>query len=886
MLRLWITGLLLRRRGRMLATSVGIAVAVALLSTIGLFLTSSKATMTDRASASVATDWQVEVQPGGDPVAVEQRMATFPGLSNITIVNFAQVPGLQNTRVGATQVTGAAVILGMATEYQSRFPDALRSLAGSSSGVLLAQQTASNLGAKVGDTVVIGRANLPSVTVRIDGIVDFQSADSFFQKVGAPPQSQPKAAPDNVVILPPSMWHFYFDPVAKVRPDLLTTQIHAHFGQSLPTDPSAAYTKVVGAGHNLELALVGSGLVGNNLGAQLAKARSDALYAQVLFLFLSLPGALIAALLTWSVANTGASRRRRDQALLRARGASTKILVAFGLAEALVVAVLGSIFGIGLTLLLCRLFFGSATLGVSGVSLAVWLAIAIVVGLAIASVSIALPAYRDARDITVANARRSLSRTVDFKWLRWYPDLIALSLSLLSFWFTSRNGFKLVFAVEGVANVSVNYWSFAGPALAWIGGTFLILRISSLVLTRGRRFLERAVRPIGGGLSSAIAASMSRQRRVLDRSLIAVALTVAFALSTSIFNATYQRQAEFDAVLSNGAMVTVVESAGSSAQAIQATGFAKVRGVRSATPLLHRFAYVGKDLQDLYGIDAKTVARGAKLQDSYFSGGSTAQILKRMGARPDALLVSLETVKDFQLNIGDRVLLRLQNAASKEFRAIPFTYVGVAKKFPSAPSDSFLVANADYISTMTGSSAVGTFLIDTAPSDSTRVAQDIRAIVGTSALVKDIASKRAKIGKSITSVELKGLTKVELTFALLLVIAATGLLLWLGISERRRMFAIVSALGARRRQVAGFVWSETIYIASLGLLLGGLFGLGIVEMVVKILTGVFDPPPTSLSVPWLYLVEVLVSALIAIGVAMTLAFRRVDKPVTSALRDF
>jgi putative ABC transport system permease protein len=174
----------------------------------------------------------------------------------------------------------------------------------------------------------------------------------------------------------------------------------------------------------------------------------------------------------------------------------------------------------------------------------------------------------------------------------------------------------------------------------------------------------------------------------------------------------------------------------------------------------------------------------------------------------------------------------------------------------------------------------------THPSDSTRVARDIRNVVGTNALVKDIASKRAKIGKSITSVELSGFTKVELTFALLLVIAATGLLLWLGISERRCMFAVVSALGARRCQLAGFVWSETYYIASLGLALGGLSGLGIVEMVVTILTGFFDPPPTSLSVPWLYLGDVLVRALLAIGVAMALAFRRVDKPVTSALRDF
>lgn len=40
---------------------------------------------------------------------------------------------------------------------------------------------------------------------------------------------------------------------------------------------------------------------------------------------------------------------------------------------------------------------------------------------------------------------------------------------------------------------------------------------------------------------------------------------------------------------------------------------------------------------------------------------------------------------------------------------MPFHYVGVVREFPTAPSDSFLVANAEYVADATGSDAVGAF---------------------------------------------------------------------------------------------------------------------------------------------------------------------------------
>ena len=881
----WLTGLLRHRRGRIVASTIGVAIAVGLLATIGAFLSASKATMTARASSSVSTDWQIEAQPGADPAIIGATVKSFSGLRNVTEVDFGQTTGFELTKDGSTQTTGPGIVIALPDSYARTFAGSVRTLSGSGTGVLLAQQTAANLHAAPGDAVTIGRQGFPPATVRIDGIVDLPTADSFFQKVGAPPQSQPTAPPDNVLILRPAQWQTFFGPVAAARPDLVTTQFHADFAQKLPVDPAAAYSTVIAQAHNLELKLGGTGLVGDSLGAELGKARADALYAQVLFLFLGVPGAILAGLLTATVATSGADRRRRDQALLRTRGATLRQLVSLGVSEAAFVTIAGATCGLGIAATIGALSFGSSTFGASGMTLAIWSVVAVAAGAAIAAFSIVWPAYADARNLTVADARRSVGRAREPRWLRWRLDFVLLALSVLVYWSTSRNGFKLVLAVEGVPSISVNYWAFFGPALAWFGGALLLWRIANTVLSRGGRGLTALIRPVSGGLAGTVSASMNRQRRLLARGLALVALSVAFAASTSVFNSTYQHQAEADAVLSNGAMVTVVESPGVVVDPSKATKLAGIAGVRSVTAMQHRFAYVGADLQDLYGIDPTTIVQSTKLQDAYFQGGTAKQLMAKLAAQPDAVLLSDETVKDFQLTQGDPIRLRLQDGRTKQYRTIPFTYVGIAKEFPSAPSDSFIVANAAYVAKATSSNAVGMFLIDTASNDSTVVTARVQKAVGTSAIVTDIASKRRKIGSSLTAVELKGLTKVELGFALVLAAAASGLVLWLGLAERRRTFAIAAALGASPRQLGGFVWSEAVFVTFGGMLLGALMGWALTRMIVKILTGVFDPPPSALAVPWGYLALVGAITLAAVATAATAAVRGTRRPTIEMLRD-
>jgi putative ABC transport system permease protein len=207
------------------------------------------------------------------------------------------------------------------------------------------------------------------------------------------------------------------------------------------------------------------------------------------------------------------------------------------------------------------------------------------------------------------------------------------------------------------------------------------------------------------------------------------------------------------------------------------------------------------------------------------------------------------------------------------------------KEFPTAPRDSFFIANRDYVAKTTGSNAVGAFLLQTDGTSPATVAQRVRGVVGPTAKVTDIVNQLQVVGSNLTAVELSGLTKVELGFALVLAAAATGLALGLGFQERRRTFAIAGALGAGRRQLGGFVWSESAFVTTGGLVLGAVIAVAISEMLVKVLTGVFDPPPDVLAVPWGYLAAVTALAIGTVVLAGAVTLRALRRPSVEQLRD-
>jgi putative ABC transport system permease protein len=167
------------------------------------------------------------------------------------------------------------------------------------------------------------------------------------------------------------------------------------------------------------------------------------------------------------------------------------------------------------------------------------------------------------------------------------------------------------------------------------------------------------------------------------------------------------------------------------------------------------------------------------------------------------------------------------------------------------------------------------------------VAAAVRRLLGpaSGATVQDIDSQLKATLSGLTALDLTGLTRLELAFAFILAAASSGLVLALGLIERRRTFAIASALGARTRHLASFVWSEAIFVTAGGVILGVLSGWTLSYVIVKILTGVFDPPPPHLFVPWAYLAALAVVTGLAVAVAGSSVIRATRQPATDILRD-
>jgi hypothetical protein len=181
---------------------------------------------------------------------------------------------------------------------------------------------------------------------------------------------------------------------------------------------------VIGAAHNLEAHLAGAAVVGNNLAAALEGARSDAIYAQMLFLFLGLPGAVLAALLTAALASAGADRRRAEQALLRTRGLAPRKVARLAVVEALLVGTAGGILGLGIGAAAGRLAFGPSPAGSSTSTTLIWAAIAFTAGLAIATLTVLVPALRDLRTRTVAQASHAVGRARTPWWMKSGVDFL------------------------------------------------------------------------------------------------------------------------------------------------------------------------------------------------------------------------------------------------------------------------------------------------------------------------------------------------------------------------------------------------------------------------------------------------------------------------------
>ena len=888
---------LARVPGRTLTRILVLAAAVALLGAMLLFIGHSLRTMTSSATRSVPLDWQGPVSSYKAAQKVAAEVSRQPGILQASPTATAPFSAADYKAPLGQIRAGSGAILAVPPGYTSHIKT-FRFLQGSlkPGEVVLDQQLAATLQAHIGDKILLEvRKGAKSEPFRVSGVAIVTSPDVLFQPLNPQLGPAPAQPPANVVVMPLQTF------AKKVAPHLGTIataspgssavpgaqtgvqwQVQAQVDPSTLTGtPSHAYALATRAKNRVERSLPGQVQFVDNLADNLNTAAGDALYAQTLFIMLAVPGALIALGLAYLAALGTVERDRRELALLRARGASRRDLLVLASIESALIGVVAGLLGAGVAFLSVRMLVHGGvglTVGRALVAVAVCVLLAFA-GAAAARIGASLSVFRG----TVSEGRRSTRRHEKPLWERLYIDLLALVVSGLVYYLTARTGFSAVVNPDSNPTLSLSIYMFLAPALLWLGATLLLVRLRGRALAWivKRTAGDRATTPLGFLLASA-----GRRGPAINRGLVVVGLLLAFGVNLGVFTATYNQQARVDAQLTLGADVVVTAPPGIAARKNLVQKISNVSGVAGTTALDHSYAYVGPDLQDIYGIDPATLTKGTGLRDSYFVGASASTVLSRLRSTRDGIVVSKETITDYSLRPGDLLRLRVLDRRSGKFHVVPFHVVGIVQEFPSAPKDSFMVTNLSYLESVTHDPGPNVIFVK-AKGDPASLSHRLAAATrGDGTLVKNIREQTIATVSSITTVDLTGISRIEEAFALILAAAAMALFVSVGLAERRHEFATMAAIGASLREVAAFLWSEAALVLAAGLALAAVLGWLLSEMLVAMLQHVFDPPPDHLAVPWAFLTGLAGAAIAGTALAALLAARSVRHlPLGAILRE-
>ena len=882
---------LLRAPARTAIRVAVLAVAVAMLGSMALFVSHSLRTIAGSAVRSVPLDWQGPVSSQAGAQTLADKISHAPTVLESTPAATAPFVSASHTGAAGTTNAGSGALLAVAPGY-GRAIHTYRFLHGSlrQGAIVLDQQLAATLQARVGDTVTITpRAGTSPRRMKVSGVALITAPDLAFQPLNPLLGPAPAQPPANAAVMPLAT---FAKTIAPGLPALASAagnsavpgaqtgvqwqvdvQLRPHV---LNGTPAHALARAAQIRRSVERSLPGQVQFVDNLEEQLETASGDALYAETLYIMLAVPGALVALGLAYLAALGTVDRDRRDLALLRARGATRRALVGVALVESAVLGLLGGLLGAAVA-------FAAVSVIVPGGGLLTTtsMAFTLVACVALAALGAAAARLSTTRAVwsqTVSENRRGSGRGGAPLWQRLYLDLIALAVSGLIYWLTASTGFSAVVNPDSNPTLALSVYMFFAPALLWIGATLLLVRVRGRMLG----WLARtAAGPRARDTPSFLLASAGRRGTAINRGLIVVGLLLAFGVSLGVFTATYDQQAKVDAQLTLGADVAVSAPPGATAAHHLAGRIAAVPGVSAASSVDHSYAYVGPDLQDTFGVDPATIARATTLRDSYFLGSSAAQAIVRLHRR-DAILVSKETITDYDLKVGDPLNLRVLNHRDGRFHVIRFHVAGVVQEFPSAPRDSFMVANLSYLESADGGG--GPNLVFAKAGDPRTAARKIAGATsayGTS--VKSISEQLPQTGSAITTVDLHGISDIEEAFTVALAAAAMALFFALEVIERRHEFATMAALGATLPRIGAFIWSEAALVLVGSLLLATVLGTLLAMMLVAMLQHVFDPPPDHLAIPWRYLAALAAATLAASGLAAAITDARLRRLRLGAL---
>ncbi len=736
-----------------------------------------------------------------------------------------------------------------------------------------------------------GRGSRP-LTLPTGGTVDLRNALSTWFAIPTGEVQGDVALVPRAIVIPYSVFQRTLLPALRTKlgpttpvlnpglTDLPPVSVEAHIAvdhSAYPSDPSSATGWSDSLRHLLERQPApGSVVVADNAAEPLLEASLDATNAKILFFLLGIPGALAAAALGLAAQSALAEAQRREDGLLRLRGATEGQLLRLASTQAATAGVVGSAFGLLLGLAAVSAVEGKAAWrGIGGGSLAFAIGGALAIGAATMAVRLLL-LVRASRRTHVVAERRLLERGWRPLWLRAHLDLVAIGvgITILVVNFASGGLRPTPIAVAQSSTLSLSFYVLLAPIALWIGVTLLAIR---LLLGASRRWTrpDRA-QPLpswrGAGLRW-----LGRRPARTGVALVLGVLAVAFGTQVLTFVSTYGAAKKADANAAFGSDLRITP--GDPLNTLPALG----PQVASTSPIREVPVRVGSDRKNVLAIDLATYSKTTTASPSITAGEGMAALQRDRSA----VLVAQEIATDLAVHPGDNLPTTVFPDDQDLSRNINLHVAGVFRSFP--PSTPF----AELV---TSTAALPAYLLpppdfylarDAAKSPAS-VAAELRGRPG---IYKKFAvttpAQQAQLQpRSLTALNLSGLKRIEAIGAALIAAIGVAVLGAFLVFERRREFAVLDAIGAEKSQVVTGPALEGL-VAALGSIVVGLpLGLLLGMLVVRVLGLFFSLSPPLLSVPIGSLTAFVLLIAATSAVALAAALRGVTRIGTpSALRE-
>jgi putative ABC transport system permease protein len=825
-----------------------------------------------------------------EPLSLEEltsQIGQIPGVARAEPLSFVDLdPG--SLAMGETRPPEAARVFGLDKRYLDQDPT-IRIVDGSyePGAGLLSAEAARSLSLSPGDAVQVRVPGLSQpLSVPISGITDVSRAKSlFYSREGK--QLEQFVYVRNTVIVGPEVFAKTIVPafqnVATAPGTILRNQPILEVDvfmvrEPLDADPATALAQTKTVAGAVNTVAPGQDVLIDNISNALEVASEDARTAKRMFVFLGLPGVLLAAILTSYAGGVLASALRREQAILRIRGANRHHLLRMHALRTLILAVVGSVLGVALGLASTAVVLSADALAsASPVSL---LASALLgAGAGFLATGVALyAAGRRSINRQISDERAQLASRAPL-WRLLGIDFLILATAVGVEWYQRGHG-----GFEGVRGsvyfgraVSLRLQLVIVPIGIWLGGVLILGRVVERVFA----YLPLPLRHrFGRPLRGLLTRSIRRRSWAAASAVIMVGLIVALGTSVASFSASYNQAKARDARFVVGSDVRVTPSPISALDhPPQYADKLEVPGVQTATPVVYGLqnalleSEVNEDAGNMAAVDPAAFAQVAPLTDSDFIGTTAANAMDALQRQPGGVLLTEDLADTLDVEPGDEVQILFARGTQKQ-KLSEMKVVGLFQRLPGFPEGVDLVVNIKRQMELIPSTSATFFLAQTTePTDATlnRVVTALREGPG-SADALQIDTRATALDKdqsSLAALNIRGLLTLDSVYALAMAATAITIFVFGLLLQRRREYVTLRAQGMRIGRIRSLLVTESVGVVVVGALVGVLVGVIMAYVLVNVLQPLFVLRP-EVVIPRAD-IGLLAGLVLAVSVAASLA---------------